>query len=167
MAKPHLVLAFFESETAADGAAQALTGWARDNRRVQLEGIGVLAKDEQGEVLTHKLGPRETRKGIGIGAVLGIVGALASGGLTLLGGAALGGASGGVVGSLFHKGLGMSSQDLSNIGRRLDDGEAAVGALVPSRQAGAVSQELEALGGQPKTHGVDPRELSDAAAGIA
>jgi len=166
-AKPHLVLAFFENEAAADGAAHALGEWAKDNRRLQLEAVGVLVKDEQGEIKTHKLGPREMGKGLGVGAVLGIVGALASGGLTLLEGAALGGASGGIVGSLFHKGLGMSSQDLSRIGRRLDDGEAAVGVLVPSRQADAISQELEALGGEPKIHGVDPHELTEASAGVA
>jgi uncharacterized membrane protein len=164
--KPHLVLAFFENEDAADGAAHALGEWAKEDRRLQLEAVGVLVKDEQGEIKTHKLGPRESKKGLGIGAVLGVVGALATGGLTLLEGVALGGAGGGIVGSLFHKGLGMSSQDLTRIGSRLDDGHAAVGALVPSRQAEAVSEELAALGGDSETHRVTPSELTEAA-GVA
>jgi hypothetical protein len=49
-----LVLAFFESEDAADGAADALRGWAKTNRSVQLEAVGVLAKDEQGNVKTPR-----------------------------------------------------------------------------------------------------------------
>jgi len=93
---PTLVLAFFESEETADGAAGALLGWAKGNRRVQLDAVGVLVRDEQGDVKTHKLGPREGKKGIGVGAVLGVVAAIASGGLTLVEGAALGGAGGGV-----------------------------------------------------------------------
>ena len=74
---PTLVLAFFESEETADGAAGALLGWAKGNRRVQLDAVGVLVKDAQGDVKTHKLGPREGKKGIGVGAVLGAVAAIA------------------------------------------------------------------------------------------
>ena len=147
-----LVLAFFSSEPAADGAAGALRAWATSNRRVELEAVGVLVKDGSGEIKTHKLGPSEGRKGIGIGVVLGAVAALASGGLTLVEGAALGGAGGGLVGSVFRKGLGMSDDDAARIGSRLDAGHAAVGALVPDHQAPAILAELEALGGQGETH---------------
>ena len=40
--KQHLVLAFFESEDLADGAADALKGWARANSRARLAAVGVL-----------------------------------------------------------------------------------------------------------------------------
>jgi hypothetical protein len=66
-----LVLAFFESEAAADGAAGALRGWARRSTRVQLAAVGVLVKDAAGAVKTHKLGATEAEDGLGIGAVLG------------------------------------------------------------------------------------------------
>jgi uncharacterized membrane protein len=148
----HLVLAFFPSESEADGAASALRGFARQNKRVQLEAVGVLVQDAEGNVKTHKLGPTESRKGIGIGAVLGLVAGIASGGLTLAQGAALGAGGGGVLGLLVHKNLGMSKEDLERIRSRLDDGHAAVGALVPSNQAPAIVEELEALGGEPQTH---------------
>jgi len=164
---PHLALAFFENEDAADGAAGALRAWARSNRRVQLEAVGVLVKDEQGEVKTHKLGPREGKKGIGIGAVLGVIGAIATGGITLVEGAVIGGAGGGLVGSMFHKSLGMSKDDLERIGSQLDAGHAAVGALVPSNQADAVSGELEALGGEPEVHEVSPTEVVEPASSVA
>jgi uncharacterized membrane protein len=164
---PTLVLAFFESEETADGAAGALLGWAKGNRRVQLDAVGVLVKDAQGEVKTHKLGPREGKKGIGVGAVLGVVAAIASGGLTLVEGVALGGAGGGLVGSLFHRGLRMSAEDGERIASRLDAGHAAVGALVPANQGPAVSEELEALGGEPELHEVSPGDVGTTTATVA
>ena len=160
-ANTHLVLGFFGSEELADGAADGLRSWAKHNRKVRLEGVGVLVKDEDGTVKTHKLGQRQGRKGIGIGAVLGVVAAVASGGVTLLEGVAVGGAGGGLVGSLFHKGIGMSEEDASRIGSRLDEGHAAVGVLVPPNQAAAISAELEALGGEPESYEVAPEVVAE------
>jgi uncharacterized membrane protein len=154
----HLVLAFFESEPAADGAADALRSWVKANPKVHLEAIGVLAQDEAGQVKQHKLGPRQARKGIGVGAVLGAVAAVLSGGVSLIEGVAVGGAGGGLVGSLFHKGLGMTEDDVARISARLDSGHAALGALVPANQAPSVSAELEALGGEPEVHAVEQVE---------
>jgi hypothetical protein len=157
---PQLVLAFFDNEAAADGAADALRTWAKTNQGVELEALGVLVRDEHGEVKTHKLGPRETNKGLGIGVVLGTVAAVASGGISLLEGVAVGGAGGGVLGSLFHKSLGMTREDLDRISSRLDAGHAAVGALVPPAQASAITEELEALGGEPEVHRVSSEALA-------
>lgn len=165
-ANPNLVLALYESEDAADAAADALRGWAKTNRRAQLDAVGVLVKDDEGNVKTHKLGPRKGKKGVGVGTVLGVVGAVASGGVTLLEGVAVGAAGGGLVGSLFHKGLGMSKEDVARIASDLDDGHAAVGALVPANQAVAVSAELEALGGEPEVHEVAPEAVPEAAAAV-
>jgi uncharacterized membrane protein len=151
----HLVLAFFDGEQAADGAADALRSWAKANPRVQLTAIGVLVHDEDGRVKTHKLGPREARKGIGIGVVLGAVAAVLSGGVTLLEGVVVGGAGGGLLGGLFHKDLGMTEDDVARISARLDAGHAGLGVLVPANQAPAVSAELEALGGEPEVHAVE------------
>jgi uncharacterized membrane protein len=158
----HLVLAFFDNEAAADGAADAVRSWAKTNPRVELEALGVLVRDVHGEVKTHKLGPRETSKGLGIGVVLGAVAAVASGGISLLEGVAVGGAGGGVLGSLFHKSLGMTREDLDRISSRLDAGHAAVGALVLPAQADAVSEELQALGGEPEVHPVSSEQLAAA-----
>src|SRR4051794_30689815 len=110
-ANQHLVLAFFNSEAEADEAGRALGEWAKSNPLAQLGALGVLVEDEYGSLNTHKLGPRQTRKGIGIGAVLGVVGAVATGGLSLVGGAVVGGASGGAVGTLFPKRPGVGGAD--------------------------------------------------------
>ena len=159
-----LVLAFFENEATADGAAKSLADWAKSNPYAQLSGVGVLVKDEKGEIKTHKLGPRETRKGVGIGVALGIVAAVASGGLTLLEGVAVGGLGGAGLGSLFQKGLGMADSDSERISGRLDAGHAAVGVLAPANQAAAVTTKLAELGGEPELHEVADAELEQATA---
>jgi uncharacterized membrane protein len=155
-----LVLGFFESERDADGAAGALRAWAARNREVQIEAVGVLVNDENGHVVTHKLGPSDGRMGIGIGVALGVVAAIASGGVTLVEGAVVGGAGGGIAGALIHRGIGLSRDDSERIGSRLAAGHAAVGVLVPHSQAGAISDELEALGGESEVHEVAAAELA-------
>jgi uncharacterized membrane protein len=154
-----LILAFFETEASADTAAASLRQWAKTNRNVQLDAVGVLVKDDKGEVKTHKLGPHETGKGAGIGMALGVVAAVASGGLTLFEGLAIGGLSGGGIGFLFRKGLGMSDEDAARIADRLDAGHAAVGILAIPAQAPALMEKLEELGGEPESHEVSSDDL--------
>jgi uncharacterized membrane protein len=114
----------------------------------------VLAKDENGDVKEHKLGKRAGKKGMGIGVALGVVAAIPTGGLSLLGGAAGGAAGGGVIGKFFHKGLKMTDEDAARIGREVDAGHAAVGVLAWDSEAEAVADKLKELGGNPQTHEV-------------
>jgi uncharacterized membrane protein len=156
----HLVLAFFESEAVADKAAADLERWAEKRKkkdkknRIDLEAVGVLVKDEHGDVKTHKLGPSEGSKGIGIGAVLGLIVAGPIGGIALVEGVAVGGASGGLVGSFFHRGLDLTDGDVTRIAQRLDSGHAALGVLVPRKQAPAVAGQLAMAGGESEAHEV-------------
>jgi uncharacterized membrane protein len=154
--KPQLVIAYFESEEVADGAARRLVTWARADPLARLAAAGVFVKDEHEQVETHKLGPREARRGAAVGLVLGGLAALVSGGVTLLQGVIVGGAGGGALGSLFHKGLGTTGDDVERIGSRLDGGRAAVGVLVPERQAPAVAEKLQELGGELESPEVTP-----------
>jgi hypothetical protein len=64
---------------------------------------------------------------MGVGVALGLVAAIPSGGLSLVGGVLGGGAGGGVIGEFFHKGLKMTDDEAARIGRELDAGHAAVG----------------------------------------
>ena len=167
--KSHLVLAFFESEAVADEAAADLGRWVAKSkkskkRRIDIEAIGVLVKDVRGEVKTHKLGPSEGSKRIGIGAVLGFVVAGPIGGLALVEGVAVGGVGGGVLGSLFHRSLGLTDDDVVRIGQRLDAGHAALGVLVPRRQAPAVAGQLAMVGGVAEAHEVSTDALEAARA---
>ena len=151
MAKKQLVLAFFENEDAADAAVDQIKQWDKASKEVKLGAIGVLAKDDKGKIKTHKVGKRKT----GTGAVLGALAAVLSGGLTLVGGVVVGG----IIGAFFHKGLGMSKDDLARFDDELDGGKAAVGILAKADEADGVSAKLAELGGVPETHEVTEEAL--------
>ena len=146
MAKKQLVLAFYANEAAADGAVE----------EIKLGSIGVLVKDEKGKVKTHKLGARHTTTG----AAAGVLAAVLSGGVSLVGGVVLGS----LVGAFIHKGLGMSKEDLARIGGELDGGKAAVAVLAAADEASAVSAKLAELGGTTETHEVTDEALEQAVA---
>jgi uncharacterized membrane protein len=139
MSKKQLVLGYFGSETAADEAVESLKQWDRASKDVKLGAIGVLVKDEKGKVKTQKVGKRNT----GLGALLGVIAAVLSGGITLLGGLV----GGGVIGALFHKGLGISKEEMAEIDSYLNDGKAAVGLLVKTDEVEAVTAKMAELGG--------------------
>jgi uncharacterized membrane protein len=141
MGKKQVVLGVFADEAAADTAAQSLKDWDKLDDEVKLHAIGVLVLDKDGKVKTHKLGRRAWGKGAGIGVVLAAL--LPP---TLIAGAV----AGGVLGSLVHKGLGIDSAERDDIAKALQDGKAAVGALVTDDEASAVSQKLGELGGDTR-----------------
>lgn len=159
-----LVLAMFDTESAADEAAAALKAWDKANDQVQLSGIGVLAKDELGDIKQHKIGPAQGRKGVGVGMLLGVVAAIPTGGLSLLPGLAGGAIAGGAVGSAFHKGFrDLSKADAERITHELDAGHAVVGVLTPPDQADTVLAKLAEHGGRTESHEVSDDELRETA----
>jgi hypothetical protein len=157
-----LVLAFFEDEAAADRAAASFEDWVKASRHAKIDAVGVLVKDANGEIKTHKLGPRQTSRGMGIGVALGVVAAVASGGITLFEGVAVGSLGGAGLGFLFHRGLGMTGDDAQRISGRLDQGHAAVGVIVIPAQAQGVTDKLAELGGEPEVHAVSSEDLASA-----
>jgi uncharacterized membrane protein len=157
-----LVLAIFPSEAAADDAAASLKSWDKANDDIKLGAIGVLTKDEKGKIKKHKLGKRVTGKGAGVGLLLGIVAAVLPG-VTLLGGVVFGSALGGIVGAFVHKGLGMSSEELTALGGKLNDGAAALGVVADDFEVAAVKEELTRLGGAVQTHAIDTEVINEAA----
>ena len=54
---------------------------------------------------------------------------------------------GGLIGALHHKGLGIDSDERERLSAALNNGQAAVGALVNSSVAAGVMQKLTDLGG--------------------
>jgi hypothetical protein len=149
-----LVLGFFADEDLADEAAMVLKNWENASGHMKLDGVGVLVKDKDGKVKDHKLGKRAGKKGMGVGVALGVVAAIPTGGLSLLGGAAGGVVGGGIIGDFFHKGLKLSDEDATRITGELDAGRAAVGVLAWDSESEAVSAKFEELGGTPQTHEV-------------
>ena len=85
---------------------------------------------------------------------MGLIAAIPTGGLFLVGGVLGGAAAGGIIGEFFHKGLKMTDEDVAHIGRELDDGHAAVGVLTWDFETKAVEAKLKELGGTPQTHEV-------------
>jgi uncharacterized membrane protein len=164
MAKQQLVLAFFDSEDAAEAAVQSLKSWDKATEDIKLGSVGILVKDANGKIKTEKLGGRAGGKGAKTGIVLGIIAAILSGGLTLVAGVVGGAVLGGVFGSFFKKGLGLSKDDLARIGGELDSGHAAVGALVNDAEVARVSDELASLGGKPEAHPVSDEAIEHAEA---
>jgi uncharacterized membrane protein len=154
MSKKQLVLAFFENEAAADAAVTEIKQWDKASKEVKLGAIGVLVKDEEGKIKTHKLGKRQTA----LGAILFAIAGILSSGLTVVGGALFGG----ILGSFFHKGLGMSKDDMARIDSDLDDGKAAVAILLKKKAADAVTEKLVELGGVTEQHTVTDDALGHA-----
>ena len=140
-----------------------MKGWDKANADIKVGAIGVLVKDKDGKIKTHKLGKRDTVTGAGVGVVLGIIAAILSGGIALLlGGVIEGAVLGGIVGTFIHKGLGLSQDDLKRIGDHLDTGSAAVGVMVEKEEVSATSDELTKLGGKIEIHIVSAEALQDA-----
>lgn len=154
MANKQLVLAFFESEAAADYAVDQIKQWDKASKEIKLGAIGILVKDDKGKIKTHKLGKRKT----GTGAIFFGLAAVLTGGATLLAGAVFGG----VVGSFFRKGLGMSKDDLARIDGELDGGKAAVCILAAPDEAAAVTAKLTELGGITESHEVSEEVVQEA-----
>jgi hypothetical protein len=155
-----VVFAFFDTEALADEAAESIRSWEKASADMKLDAIGVLVKDESGKVKDHKLGKRDAKKGAGIGAILSLVAAVPTGGLSLVGGAV----GGGVVGEFFHKGLKMSNDDATRINNELDAGHAAVGVLAELDEVDIVAVKLKDLGGTTEVHEVTEEAQKAAAA---
>ena len=147
MGEKQVVLAIFPNEAAADAAAQSLKEWDKLDDDVKLNSIGVLVLDDNGQVKTQKLGRRSWGKGAGIGVILA---ALTPVGLLA------GAIGGGLIGALHHKGLGIESDERERLSTALDNGQAAVGALVKSSVAAGVMNKLTKLGGD--THVLSPSD---------
>jgi uncharacterized membrane protein len=136
----------------------SIKAWDKATKEIKLGGIGVLVKDNQGKIKTHKLGARKT----GTGAVIGVLAGILSGGITILGGAIVGG----ILGAFFRKGLGLSKDDLDRINGELDGGKAAVCIVAEPGEAEAVAAKLAELGGKPETHAVTDAAVAQAAEAV-
>jgi uncharacterized membrane protein len=145
--RTELVVAVFDGDWSAIDAARALHRWARADRRVLVDAIGILVPDGCGGVVAYLVGPHETHKGAGAGATLGAAAAWATGELSLLGGLAVGAVAGGLVGSLFHRGLDLRRAESARIARALHGRAAAVAVVAHRSQAVAVADRLCSLGG--------------------
>ena len=164
MANQQLILAFFADEATADDAVETLKQWDRANDDIRFGAIGVLVKDENGKIKSHKAGVRAGKKGAKSLAVVGALAGVLSGGLTVIGGLVGGAVMGGVLGSFFHQGLGLSKEDLARISGELDGGKAAVGLIVKTGEMTMIAEALTSLGGKLETYDVTDEAVEQAVA---
>lgn len=154
MSNKTVVLAIFKDEESADAAAAAL----KDSGVAKGDAMGVLVLNEKGELKADKVGKRSWGKGAGIGAVVALCTPV---------GLAAGLISGGLLGALHHKNLGIDEADRERIGRELAGGKAAVGVLAPVAEVGFVADKLTELGGTAETHPVSDEAVAEANTAVA
>ena len=157
MADKRIVLSIFESETSADEALVAL----KNSGVAKHDAIGILVLDDEGKVKAHKVGSHSFFKGAGIGFILGLLGPV---GIGLGMGIGMGATTGGVLGMMHHKGLGLSESDRERISAELSNGKAAVGVLAEWDEAGPIESILTDLGGVSEIHAASDEALEEAAA---
>ena len=157
------VIASFDSTAQAEQAAHDLMGWAKANDDVKLGAIGMLTSDDKGGIKTRNFSQRNTRKGAKVGMGLGVAAAIFSGGLTLIPTAIGGAVAGGAAGTLFRKGLGMSDEELQELGSELAGGRAALLVMCDASDVDATTAYLTAAGGKPRSHTIASADLESAA----
>jgi uncharacterized membrane protein len=158
----HLVVAYFDSKDQAEQAAESLKNWDKANEDIKLGAMAVVSKNEKGKVENTDLGPRNTGKGATIGVIAGAAAGLLSGGLTVVGGALLGGILGGGVGALNKQGIGLSQEDLDRMSSELDAGHAALLAMADEEEVADTTAELTRLGGRAQASPVAPEAVAQA-----
>jgi uncharacterized membrane protein len=152
MADKTVVISIFANEEAADAAVVSL----KDAGVADVDAIGVLVLDENGEIKTHKVGSHSAGKGAGIGLVLGLLGPV---GVGIGVGVGVGAATGAALGLLHHKGLGLHDSDRERISAELANGKAAVGVLSRVDEAASIQSMLTDAGGVSEAHTVDDEAL--------
>lgn len=142
----NVIIAYFKGADKADSAANQIKDWDKANDAVKLGGIGILFW-EDGKVKTRKVGGRSAGSGAKWGIALGAVTGILTGGVTLIGGALAGVAGGAVLGSFFHKSLGLSDEDNQRLEQNLKEGGAALVVMADEDEVEATSAKLNTLGG--------------------
>lgn len=149
-----LVLGVFENEAAAQTAVERIKNWDEADDGVKAGAIGIIAKDANGQISDTLAGGRAGGKGAKVGVILGLIAAIPTGGLSLLGGVIGGSVGGGFIGHFVHRNYSLTEDDVARIHSDLDAGKAVVGVLVPAGQAGAFEDQIKRFGGQTESHSV-------------
>ncbi len=124
--------------------------------------IGTISKD--GDKIKTNAG-RKGGKGAKAGAIVGIIAGVLSGGVTLIGGALIGAVGGGVLGSFFKKSVGLTKEEITQLGVELDAGKVAVVVACDDNEVEATSTQLAQAGG--KVHNYAMPEGTMAATAVA
>jgi hypothetical protein len=158
-----VIVAFFESQAIADAAAINLQEWDKSTEEIKLGAVGTIYKQD-GKVKT-RVG-RKAGSGAVVGTVIGVIAAILSGGLTLIGGMLIGGASGGVVGAFMKKSTNLTKEEIEQIGNELDAGRTAVVVTCDDHELAATRQQLINAGGRVRNYTVPQEAFVEAAKAV-
>ena len=144
MSHDYVVIAFFDDEFAVRQAADALQDWDKERKDIKLGGCGVIV-EKNGRLKTHvgRWGGREAR----VGAVIGVIAAVFSGGLGLVGGAVARDVTGGVIGSFFRQARHLQERDSEIIMEALHAGKGLLLATCNSDELNDTAEQVKVLGG--------------------
>jgi Protein of unknown function (DUF1269) len=141
----NVVLAYFPSADKADMAANSLKEWDQANDDIKLGGIAILTASD-GKVDIRKVTPRSTGAGAKAGTIVGVVAAVLSGGVTLVGGVLVGVAGGALLGSFRKKGVKLTDADQQKMVAELNTGKAAVVVMVDDNEVEPTQKQLMSYG---------------------
>jgi hypothetical protein len=158
-----VIVAFFDNKNGADTAISDLQAWDKASDEVKLGAIGTLTK-ENGKVKTNV--GRKTGKGATVGTVIGVIAAILSGGITLIGGVLVGGATGGVVGAFMKKSTNLTKAEIEQIGKELDAGRVAVVVTCDDHEVAPTRQRLISSGGTVRNYTVPQEAFTEAAKAV-
>jgi len=159
----HAVIATFNSPGQAEQAANDLLDWEKDNPAINLSAIGVVTKNNKGELKTKNYAERNTGKGAKVGLGIGVLAAVLSGGLSLIPTAIGGAIAGAAAGAMSHKALGLTDTEKNQLNSDLDRGCAAILVMCDESEVTALTDYLALEGGQIVSHPIDSASLESAA----
>jgi hypothetical protein len=152
----NVVIAFFADRAAADSAVEGLKIWDKVNEQFDLGTIGTISK-EGGKIKTSV--GRKTGKGAAIGAAVGVIGAVLTGGASLIATTV----GGGVLGHFFKKSMNLTQEEIAEIGKELDGGRVAVVVTCDDFEIPIVTEYMVGSKGTVRTYAVPQEALAEAA----
>jgi len=154
-----VVIALFESEDFANYGIDLLKKWDYATEEIKLGAIGTISM-KNGKVKTHS--PHKTGGGAKVGAVVGLIAAVLTGGTSWVVGAIGGTALGGITGAFFKKSLHLNKQEIEALGRQLESGKVAVIVTCDAHEVEATGKQLTQYGGVLTTYSVPEEALTEA-----
>ena len=157
----NVVIGFFEDQATADYAIDGLKKWDKVNDHIKFGAIGTITKDGD-KVKTHV--GRKAGKGALIGATLGVIGAVLTGGVSIIATTAVGGA----LGAFFKKSMSLTKEEINQIGQELDAGKVAVVVPCDEHEIESAEEYLKASRGTNiRTYRVPTEALEEAASVVS
>lgn len=159
----HVVIAVFDSEDFANYGIDLLKKWDNANDEVKLGAIGTITKKGD-KVKTHV--SHQTGKGATVGAVIGVIAAVLTGGASWIVAGLGGSALGGITGSFFKKSLHLTKDEIEALGKQLDEGKVGVVVTCDAHEVEITGKQLTQYGGVLNTYSVPTEAISEVADAI-